>query len=126
MPLGDSASCTVSFPERTLSGFWANEFVPAYRCPTSGNFYKDFPYLVNQNYAPEGTSLRNGVEVQGLGPIGVSILRVSDTTALYHSTGHLYATGTETDASSATSWTTGSASYHVVLHCTNDARHSGY
>jgi hypothetical protein len=124
--VGSSASCTVTFPERTLSGFWANEFVPAYRCPTSGLFYGNFPYLVNQGFAPAGTTLPNGVEVQGLGPVGVSIIQHSTSNELYYSTGHFYATGTLTDVSSATNWTLGSNSYRVILHCTNDALHSGY
>lgn len=126
VPVGSAASCTVTFPERTLSGLWANEFVPAYRCPTSGLFYGNFPYLVNQGFAPAGTTLPKGVEVQGLGPVGVSIIQHSTNNDLYYSTGHFYATGTVTDVSSATNWNLGSSSYRVILHCTNDALHSGY
>jgi hypothetical protein len=123
-PPGAAASCTVSFPARTLSGFWANEFVPAYSCPASRYVDTNFPYLVNQNYAPAGTALLNGVEVQGLGPIGAEI-RFPKWTQYYYSY-RFYATGTLSRGSSATNWTLGSASYRVVLHCTNDALHSGY
>ena len=41
--------------------------MPAYKCPAS------HAYLYAQGYAPFGTSLPDGVEVAGLGPIGVSI-----------------------------------------------------
>ena len=101
--------CTVTFPARTLTGLWANEYVPAYECPQG-----DHPYLLQQNYAPGGTSLIDGVAVTGLGPIGVSITGAS---------GDPYATGTLTGYpwSSATNWTFGTNSYHVVLHCTSDA-----
>jgi hypothetical protein len=123
-PPGSAASCTVSFPARTLSGLWRNEFVPAYSCPKSAYVTTNFPYLVNQNYAPSGTTLPKGVEVQGLGPIGAEI-RFAKLTQ-YYSTYLFYATGTLGKGSSATNWTVGSASYRVVLHCTNDALHSGY
>jgi hypothetical protein len=43
----NQVDCTISaFPARTLSGSWANEYVPACRCPAG------HPYLLNQNYAP--------------------------------------------------------------------------
>jgi hypothetical protein len=65
--------CTVSsFASVTLNGFWTTESVPAYACP------QDHGYLLNQNYAPAGTSLINGVEVEGLGKVGVSILASLD------------------------------------------------
>jgi hypothetical protein len=39
--------CTISaFAQRTLSGSWANEYVPAYECPA------DHPYLLNKLYEP--------------------------------------------------------------------------
>jgi hypothetical protein len=38
------------FAARSLSGLWANEYVPAYKCPTS------HPYLYDQSYAGAGTS----------------------------------------------------------------------
>jgi len=110
--------CTVAFPERSLSGLWANERVPAYRCPT------DHPFLLNQNYAPAGTLLPRGVEVSGLGPIGVSIAdrAVSHVDPLYdptHTWAWYFATGTVTGVgNTATNWTLGTASYRVILHCT--------
>ena len=111
--------CVVSsFPARSLTGLWANEYVPAYKCPTS------HPYLYAQNYAPFGTALPKGVEVEGLGPIGVSI-----TGALTVSGGILnlssYNAGTRTGGSnsSATSWSLNSNSYRVKLHCTSSESH---
>jgi hypothetical protein len=114
---GSGVDCKVSFAPRTLCCFWANEYVPAYECPT---FDK---WLLNQNYAPAGTALPKGVEVQGLGPIGVSI-----TSRLYTRSGIYYlSSGTATGHtfSSATNWTVGSASYKVILHCTWEYAH-GY
>jgi hypothetical protein len=102
--------CIVSFPARPLSGLWANEYVPAYKCPINE------PYLMyTLNFAPQGTDLPAGVEVRGLGPIGVSITALSFASsprgeqASGTLTGHTY--------SSATNWTTGTANYQVVLHC---------
>jgi hypothetical protein len=102
--------CTVSFPSRSLSGLWANEYVPAYKCPVTE------PYLnYTENFAPQGTDIPLGVEVRGLGPIGVSITALSFAKASSSEqpsgtlTGHTY--------SSATNWTTGTANYQVVLHC---------
>jgi len=85
--------CSVTaFPGRSLTGLWANEYVPAYRCPD------DHPFLLNQNYAPLGTHLPPGVEIQqsqrGVPgdpwQIGVTIVgaSVSDT--------HPFLTGTKT------------------------------
>ena len=102
-----TSSCTVEFPPRTLSGFWSNETVPAYRCPSA------FPYLTSENLAPFGTTIPNGVEIRGLGDIGVYI-----PVALY---GPTKPVGTSTDAAGATNWTFGSASYQVILHCTKTA-----
>lgn len=122
-----TGSCTVSFPARTLSGFWANEFVPAYECPGKQALpgypgLVGFAWLVNHNYAPAGTSLPNGVEVQGLGPIGVTI--GGTIRRPYGGTRESYASATTSDGS-ATNWTLGTASYRVVLHCTDDP-HAGY
>jgi Ca2+-binding RTX toxin-like protein len=103
--------CVISaFAARSLSGLWANEFVPAYKCPTS------HPYLYAHNYAPFGTSLIGGVEVVGLGPIGVSITGFMSIDLLHE----FRVTGTDTGTfnSSATNWTTGTNSYQVKLHCT--------
>jgi Ca2+-binding RTX toxin-like protein len=99
---------TPVFAARTLTGLWANEYVPAYQCPS------DHPYLYNQSYAPSGTDLPNGVGVGGLGPIGVNISDVIEPQ--YYALGTLTGFGN----SSATNWTTGSASYEVQLHCTSD------
>jgi hypothetical protein len=108
--------CSVTFPPRTLTGFWANEEVPSYACPS-------IYVLLNHNYAPPGTTLPPGVEVQGLGPIGVNITSVG----AYGGTGINYdrANRTVPYGSSATNWTTDSASYRVTVHCTSDSM-SGY
>lgn len=102
--------CTVTFPARSLTGLWANEFVPAYGCPATN------PHFNNTSYAPFGTSLPLGVEVQGLGPIGVAITG----TGQYLVSG-LYADRTSTGFpdSSATNWTFGTHKYRVILHCTS-------
>jgi hypothetical protein len=113
--------CTVSaFPQRTLSGAWANEYVPAYRCPPS------HPYLLNKTYAPPFTSWGSGVEivrdeVSGLGyPVSVAITGMSyykEKTAP-----NLFG-GTRTGFpnSSATNWLWGGThSYRIVLHCTSN------
>jgi hypothetical protein len=109
------SDCPVTFASRSLKGFWANEFVPAYQCPG------DYPYLLAQNYAPFGTSLLLGVEVRGLGPIGVSI---SGERSITGPDGKItYSAGTYSQnlgGASATSWSLGENSYQVVLHCTND------
>jgi hypothetical protein len=107
--------CTVgSFAPRTLPGFWANEHVPAYQCPPP-----DHRFLLNHNYAKEGTTLPNGVEVVGLGPIGVSITAVTYE-RLSNGVARNTATVTGDSASSATNWEFDSNSYTVILHCTSD------
>jgi RTX calcium-binding nonapeptide repeat (4 copies) len=110
-------NCTTPlFAARSLSGLWANEYVPAYKCPPS------HPYLYDESYAPAGTSLPHGVGVLGLGPIGMSITGFK-TTKVTTSDGITsgYTTGTDTGFpnSSATNWTTGTNSYQVQLHCTS-------
>jgi hypothetical protein len=107
--------CTVSsFAPRTLTGFWAHEYVPAYKCPAP-----DHRFLLNQNYAPAGTSLRKGVEVVLTGAIGVSITGLAYERL---SSGEARSTATATGgtASSATNWEFGTYSYWVILHCTSD------
>jgi hypothetical protein len=105
--------CITTFPARTLDFFWDREFVPAYECPGSHH------WLLNQNFAPSGTALPPGVEVGGLGPIGVSI-----THTFGDMPDGIKAQGTETGAgnSDATNWKvpSGPASYQVILHCTDD------
>ena len=107
--------CVVSsFPGRSLTGLWANEYVPAYKCPTS------HPYLYSQNYAPFGTALPKGVEVAGLGPIGVSITgKLTVWEGLLNLSSYAVGTRTGGSNSSATSWSLDSNSYQVKLHCTS-------
>jgi hypothetical protein len=105
------------FAARSLTGLWANEYVPAYKCPTS------HPYLYNHNYAPAGTRLPSGVEVVGLGPIGVSITATQWEEGPAEWDGWIYAYNTATSTgfpdTSATNWTAGTNYYQVKLHCTN-------
>src|SRR5436190_4766926 len=50
--------CTITaFPQRTLSGAWANEYVPAYKCPS------DHQYLLRKKYAPSFNTWGPGVEI---------------------------------------------------------------
>jgi Ca2+-binding RTX toxin-like protein len=113
----DVVCTTPLFAARSLSGLWANEYVPAYQCPPS------HPYLYDHRYAPAGTSLLQGVGVLGLGPIGMSItgIKTKDVTTSNGVTS-IYLIGTDTGVpnSSATNWETGTNSYQVQLHCTND------
>jgi hypothetical protein len=112
-------SCTVNaFPARSLSGLWANEYVPAYLCPD------DHPYLYYKGYAPLGTTIPHGVEIQEdwgtPWPIGISIT----ATVKPAGTGLIaraYGTATGPGNSSATNWTTGDHTYKVILHCTSYA-----
>jgi RTX calcium-binding nonapeptide repeat (4 copies) len=109
------------FPRRTLDGFWANEYVPAYKCPPSN------PYLFRQDYAPFGTALPQGVEVRGLrsGEVGVSI--TGRSTIKVEGRDGRYPTGSLTGPgqSSATNWKfVGEGIYQVILHCTSDPDHS--
>ena len=113
--------CTITaFPERSLSGAWANEYVPAYECPS------DHPYLWNHSYAPPFTSWGPGVEivrddVDGLGnPIQVSITGFSYFTE--RTAPNLFSgTLTGFPNSSATNWLWGGTHYYrIVLHCTSD------
>jgi hypothetical protein len=108
-----------SFPYRSLSGLWANEYVPAYICP----FYTQNPHrwLYNESYAPEGTTLPNGVGAQGLGPIGISVTG-DDAAPPDNMPG---GTLTGFPNSSATNWEIGTNSYQLQLHCTSDNSH-GY
>jgi hypothetical protein len=92
--------------------------VPAYQCPTS------HPYLYDQNYAPAGTSLPQGVGVVGLGPIGVSITGKVAKEGPPEQDGWIYdhAIGTRTGFpdSSATNWEFDTNYYQVQLHCTSN------
>jgi hypothetical protein len=114
-PCDDPADidCRVDgFAGRSLSGLWANEYVPAYQCP------QDHPYLLTPDYVPYGTLVPNGVEVVGLGPIGVSISGANIGAAQL-----VLGTKTGFPNSSATNWTFGTNSYKVILHCTSDPSH---
>jgi hypothetical protein len=109
------SDCPVTFPARTLRGLWANESVPAYQCPF------EFPFLLSQNYAPWGTSLPPGLEVRGLGPIGVAIVGWRSIFTDDGKTTSLAGTfRNKAFGGSATSWSTGTNPYQVVLHCTSD------
>jgi hypothetical protein len=125
-PCSDPASvdCTVrAFPRRFLKGLWANEYVPAYRCPS------DHPYLTKGLFVPGGVLVPQGVEIDEGGgpggsswPIGLVISNATTTSAPNGSVG----TGTITGFanSSATNWSTGTAGYKVILHCTSDSNHA--
>jgi hypothetical protein len=107
----NARSCVLTtFDERRLSDLWSHEYVPAYQC----NVHRH-PYLLDQNYAPAGTTLPKGVEVLGLGPISVSITGIAPGSNV----GLLYGIGTLTGGlnSSATSWSFSSNTYKVQLHC---------
>jgi Ca2+-binding RTX toxin-like protein len=115
----DSGLCTVSaFASRTFTHLWANEYVPAYQCPP------DQPYLLDESYSL--ATLPNGVEVQGLGPVGVSITGVSTSQQNVGGQAVDVGMGTKTGFpnSSATSWSLRPVSYKVILHCTNDLSHA--
>jgi hypothetical protein len=114
-PCDDPADidCRVdAFAGRSLTGLWTNEYVPAYECP------QDHAWLLNQSYHPWGTRLVPGVEVVGLGPVGVSISGAS-----FDRDGFSVGTLTGFPNSSATNWTLGTNSYKVILHCTSDQSH---
>jgi hypothetical protein len=91
---------TPLFPARSLTGLWANEYVPAYQCPPS------HPYLYDASYAPAGTSLPRGVGVLGLGPIGMSITGIKTKRVTVDEITSIYLIGTDTGFpnSSATNW----------------------
>ena len=107
---------TPLFTARSLSGLWANEYVPAYQCPPS------HPFLYDENYAPAGTALPQGVGVLGLGPIGISITGVKMKRVTVNEITSIYTIGTYTGwpNSSATNWEFDTNSYQVQLACTSD------
>jgi hypothetical protein len=115
----DSGLCKVSaFASRTLNAFWANEYVPAYQCP------QDHPYLLDETYSL--ATLPKGVEVEGLGPVGVSITGVNTTRQTVGGEDVDIGVGTKTGFpnSSATSWSLSPVSYRPILHCTGDLSHA--
>jgi hypothetical protein len=110
------------FPQevRHLHGFWANEHVPAYKCPSDSH-----RFLENKSYAPAGTSLPRGVSVnqeREPWPIGVSITGLQTMGVSKTGNREPWVLGTESGfgRSSATNWAGGDQWYQVVLHCTND------
>jgi hypothetical protein len=115
--------CTITaFPSRHLTGLWANEYVPAYRCPS------DHQCLLDKRYVPDGVLVPPGVEIDegvppdgSLWPIGIFIGNFSAV----NTPNGVFTTGTRTGAlnSSATNWSTGTAGYRVILHCTSDSSH---
>lgn len=107
--------CSVAFPRRLVpSGLWSGASVPAYKCPA----FHDF--LLAKNFAPWGTALPKGVEIVGLGPVGISITGAS---SLPYGRDN-YATGTLTGYpnSSATNWYGPTVGYRVILHCTSELK----
>jgi hypothetical protein len=113
-PYGNFATCLMAFPQRSLSGFLtAEKPVPAYACPSldpNPNVRRGGWSLENADYVPALTDVPLGVEVRGLGPVGIFIPNPSEQGE--HQTSR--------QDSSATSWLTGTHSYQIVLHCTYD------
>jgi hypothetical protein len=114
--------CIVSsFAQRRLDHFWANEFVPAYRCPA------DHPYLVNGNWAPVGSFYLPGVEVRESGSWSINVFIPGP--GLHTGSSRQppqWTTGTATGVGggTATQWD-GNSVYQVFLHCTSTTDH-GY
>jgi hypothetical protein len=116
-----NVDCTVtSFASRSLTGLWANEYVPSYKCPTS------HPWLYNQSYAPQGTNLPPGVGALGLGPVGMNISGVILQQETEFDAVRQYGYGTLTGGlnSSVTNWEFDTNSYQVQLHCTRERTHA--
>jgi hypothetical protein len=117
-----NVDCTVSsFPPRTMRGL-TSENPPAYKCPDN------HPYLLDHKYAPAFTNLVEGVEVSGLGPIGMSITGYTKSEQTLDGKRYNFYTGTTTGFpnSSATNFNTASKSYKVTLHCTSNLRNAGH
>jgi hypothetical protein len=117
-PESEPTTIVVTKEWRHLQG-WASEKVPAYQCPATN------PYLIDKNFAPGGTTLINGVEIDQSGkdpwPIGVSITIWSHE--IDGNTGRVYSTGISGAplASSATNWDPlHIRAYRVKLHCTSN------
>jgi hypothetical protein len=111
-----------AFRRRYLKGLWANEYVPAYRCPS------DYRYLIYRRYVPNGVVVPSGVEIDQGGrpgdpwPIGIIISNFSTTRARNGTLGMGTMSGLLN--SSATNWSTRTAGYKVILHCTSDPNHA--
>jgi hypothetical protein len=118
-----AVDCIVNaFPKRVLRGLWANEYVPAYKCPS------DHPYLLDRRLVPDGVIAPKGVEIDqggrgGTWAVGIVISGISSTRA---PNGTTVLTGTHSgfSNSTATNWSTGTATYRVILHCTSDQTHA--
>jgi len=109
--LSQQVDCVQYEERRTLIGLWASEDVPRYLCPGG------HPYLLNVNYVPH---LANGVEVEGLGWIGVNIDQLNHIVFAGHEVP--LAHGLAPSGNRATNWSLhpDGASYRVILHCTSD------
>ena len=112
-PEPSSTDCEIELWESSLSGLWTHQQVPALQCPAS------HPWITDTDYAPFGTIVPLGVDVTGLGPIGIYIPLILDSAD--------YSAGTKTEQAVATNWTlTGTNTYAVNLHCTdNDSERWG-
>lgn len=115
-PGSDPDTVIVTKEWRQLAG-WESEKVPAYQCPDT------HPYLRDQNFAPGGTSLIRGVEIDQNGaspwPIGVSITQWTPYVDGHDGKVYSRGIGAGPIASSATNWTWEYKSYRVKLHCTD-------
>jgi hypothetical protein len=118
-----NVDCTITaFAARTLNGSWANEFVPAYKCPAGHQ------YLLNQNYAPSFTTWGPGVEIWfDSTPLGTPVdVAITGYSYFDEPTPPNLFSGTRTGFpnSSATNWLWGGSHwYRIVLHCTSDRCH---
>jgi hypothetical protein len=65
-----TTDCKIQLWSESFTGLWTHAGVPAMQCPAS------HPWANNTDYVPFGTSVPFGVEIAGLGPIGVSIQEV--------------------------------------------------
>jgi hypothetical protein len=106
-PEPSSTDCKIELWDASLSGLWTHQQVPALQCPAS------HPWINDTDYAPFATVVPLGVEVAGLGPIGIYIPGILDSGD--------YSAGTKTEGAVATNWTvTGTNTYTVYLHCTDN------
>jgi hypothetical protein len=118
-----NVDCTITaFTARTLNGSWANEYVPAYKCPAG------HPYLLNKNYAPSFKTWGSGVEIWfDTTPAGTPVdVNITGYSYFDEPTPPNLFSGTLTGFpnSSATNWLWGGSHwYRIVLHCTSDRCH---
>jgi len=122
LPTGTAQAATTGFGyDPTVATVVVNQWItvqpfhlvpiPAYECPS------DYPYLQNRDYAPFGTTLVPGVEINQNHPepwpIGVYI-------GGHHIRDDGYVTGTTGNLDNATNWAWFDWSFQVILHCVND------